>query len=99
MVPVRVREVDPSSLPEALGKIHLLPAEGAFDFDRHFTPLIETLNTDHAWLKDSTRLADRARQWIAKDRCGEDGLQEEPDGRRCRGHRRPRSPPASTAFA
>ena len=68
MVPVRVREIDPDSLPEALGKIHLLPAEGAFAFDRHFTPLVETINTDHAWLKDSTRLADRARQWIAKDR-------------------------------
>jgi WD40 repeat protein len=26
------------------------------------------LNTDRAWLKDATRLADRSRQWIAKDR-------------------------------
>jgi WD40 repeat protein len=68
MVPVRIREVDPGSLPEALGKIHLLPAEGAFDFDRHLTTLIDTLNTNRAWVKESTRLADRARQWIAKDR-------------------------------
>jgi len=68
MVPVRIREIDPGGLPEALGKIHLLPAEGAFDFDRHLTTLVDTLNTNRAWVKDSTRLADRARQWITKDR-------------------------------
>ncbi|HET8775154.1 MAG TPA: TIR domain-containing protein [Thermoanaerobaculia bacterium] len=68
MVPVRIREIDPEALPESLGKIHLLPAEGAFDFDRHLATLVDTLNTNRAWVKESTRLADRARQWIAKDR-------------------------------
>ena len=68
LVPVRVRDVDPESLPEALGRIHLLPADGVFDVDRHLAPLVDTLNTDRAWLKEATRLADRSRQWIAKDR-------------------------------
>jgi len=68
LVPVRVRDVDPESLPEALGRIHLLPADSVFDLDRHLAPLVDTLNTDRGWLKDGTRLADRARQWIAKDR-------------------------------
>ncbi len=68
LIPVRVRDVDPESLPEALGRIHLLPADGVFDVEQHLAPLVDTLNTDRAWLKDATRLADRSRQWIAKDR-------------------------------
>ena len=68
LIPIRIRDTSGEMLPEALGKIHLLPATGVFDFATHLMPLVETLNTDHAWLKDSTRLADRARQWIGKGR-------------------------------
>lgn len=68
MVPVLIREVDPVALPEALGRLHLLPAEGIFDPALHRETLAATLNTDRAWVKDATRLADRARQWLSKDR-------------------------------
>jgi hypothetical protein len=68
LVPVRIRQIDPATLPEALGKIHLLPAEDVFNLDRHLPALVETLNIDRAWLREGTRLADRARQWLAKGR-------------------------------
>lgn len=68
LMPVAIESVAPEALPEALGRIHLLPAEGAFDFERDLPKLATALNTDGAWLKDHTRLADRARQWLARDR-------------------------------
>ncbi len=68
LIPIRIREINPASLPESLGKIHLLPADCLFDIDRHLKVLVEVLNTDAAWLKEATRLADRARQWNLKER-------------------------------
>lgn len=66
LIPVRIREIDVSKLPEALGKIHILPAEGLFDGNRHTPLLVQALNSDGAWLKEATRLGDRARQWLGK---------------------------------
>jgi WD40 repeat protein len=66
LIPIRIREIDPASLPESLGKIHLLPADCLFDFGQHLSVLVDVLNTDTAWLKEATRLADRARQWNLK---------------------------------
>lgn len=68
LIPVAIAAVAPDALPEGLGRIHVLPAEGAFDFQRDLPRLVEALNTDRAWLKEHTRLADRARQWLARDR-------------------------------
>jgi len=68
LVPVRVADVSPRDLPEAVGKIHLLPATGIYDEQQHLPALVTTLNTDRTWLKDATRLSDRARQWLAKSR-------------------------------
>jgi WD40 repeat protein len=68
LVPVRIREVAPERLPESLGKVHLLPAEGAYVPASHLSILATTLNTDRGWVKEATRLADRAREWIARDR-------------------------------
>jgi WD40 repeat protein len=72
LVPVNVSAVTPEELPEALGKIHLLPVEGVYAAQRHFAVLVATLNTDRVWVKDSTRLADRAREWIGRNH--DDGL-------------------------
>jgi WD40 repeat protein len=66
VVPVRIEPLDPARLPPDLRKIHILPAEGIYQSARDLPKLVETLNTDYAWLKESTRLADRARQWSAK---------------------------------
>ncbi len=71
LLPVRIGDVGPEDLPAALGKIHVLPAESVFEFDAHLAPLITALNTDQAWLKEHTRLGDRARQWLAKGKKGD----------------------------
>ncbi|MGE3304536.1 MAG: toll/interleukin-1 receptor domain-containing protein [Rhizobiaceae bacterium] len=68
LVPVRVRDVDAANLPEALGRIHLLPAEGAYEPAAHEAALVKALNTDRAWLKKATSLSDDAREWEAKGR-------------------------------
>jgi WD40 repeat protein len=67
LVPVRIANVDPDTLPESLQKIHVLPAEAVFDFGQHLLVLVHALTTNAAWLKEATRLSDRASQWKAKD--------------------------------
>jgi tetratricopeptide (TPR) repeat protein len=69
LVPVVIEPVPIEDLPEAIAKIQLLPAKGAFNFAAHLKPLAEVLNTDRQWIKEHTRLADRARQWIVRDRA------------------------------
>lgn len=73
LMPVVIEAVTPEDLPEALGKLHLLPAEGAFERDVHLDMLAEALRTDRAWIKEHSRLGDRAREWIAKGK-GRDRL-------------------------
>ncbi len=72
LVPVKIRDVAPEELPESLGRVHLLPVGGAYDPATHLSTLVTTLNTDRGWTKEATRLADRAREWIARER--NDGL-------------------------
>jgi tetratricopeptide (TPR) repeat protein len=69
LVPVVIEPVPIEDLPEAIGKIQLLPAQGAFNLEAHVKPLAEVLNTDREWIKEHTRLADRARQWIVRGRA------------------------------
>ena len=68
LLPIKIRPTDLAELPKAIGNIHVLPAEGVFSQTEHFDTLVEVLNTDRAWLKDGTRLSDRARLWRAKER-------------------------------
>lgn len=70
LVPVKIRNVVPEELPEALGKIHLLPVEGVYGSELHLAALVATLNTDRGWVKEATRIADRAREWIGRNRDG-----------------------------
>ncbi|MCR9138574.1 MAG: toll/interleukin-1 receptor domain-containing protein [Alphaproteobacteria bacterium] len=66
LIPVAISQVAPDELPEALGRIHILPVGEDFAIERHLNVLVETLNMDRSWLKQHTRLADRARQWLDK---------------------------------
>jgi len=68
LVPLAIKAVSPENLPEALGKIHILPAQGDFSFDEHLQTLVDVLNTNRTWIKEHSRLADRARDWIAHKR-------------------------------
>ncbi len=70
LIPVKIRDIAPETLPQTIGKIHLLPAEGVFSIDRYLGVLVEVLNTDRAWITESTRLADRAREWLDTHRAG-----------------------------
>ncbi|MEM7212544.1 MAG: toll/interleukin-1 receptor domain-containing protein [Pseudomonadota bacterium] len=68
LVPVVVKETLHERLPEALGRIHLLPAEGAFQHDLHLKPLVAALLTDREWIKEHTRLSLAARNWLLQRR-------------------------------
>jgi WD40 repeat protein len=70
LVPVRIREIDIDSLPDAIGKIHLFPLDRIFSADTDHDHLADILNTDRAWLKEGTRLANRAQLWLTKQRDG-----------------------------
>lgn len=68
LIPVVISAMSREEIPEGLGRIHLLPSESVYDATSHLADLVAALNTDRAWVKEATRLADRARQWAAKDR-------------------------------
>src|SRR5262245_9079329 len=68
LVPIKICDMEPSGIPEVLGKIHVLPAEGVFSLSAHLTVLVDTLNADRSWIKEATRLADRAHQWTDQNR-------------------------------
>jgi len=65
LMPVVIKHTPPDTLPDTLGKLHLLPAEGIYDPASHLDALVNALETDSAWLKQHSRLADRARDWVA----------------------------------
>lgn len=66
LMPVVIGPVDPHQLPQAIGKIHLLPAGGIYEPDQHQKDLVTALNTDRSWLKTHTRLSDRAFEWRSR---------------------------------
>ena len=66
LVPLMIAETARDALPRQLGEIHILPAVGPFDIARDIDTLIRVLETDHAWLKQASRLQDRANEWLSK---------------------------------
>lgn len=66
LVPLRVAPVPSADLPADLGRVHALPAEGCYQPAAHLDLLVTALKTNRAWLKEGTRLADRALQWRGK---------------------------------
>ena len=69
LVPVVVGMTAPEGLPRQLGEIHMLPVGRAFDPVHDLNDLVRVLETDHAWLKEASRLADRATEWLGKMRA------------------------------
>lgn len=69
LVPVMIGATPRDRLPRQLGDIHILPAEGLFDLVRDLDALVRVLETDFAWLKEGSRLADRAHEWLARERA------------------------------
>lgn len=68
LVPVIIDDTSRGGLPRQLGEINILPSEDVFDLSRDLDLLVEVLNTDYGWLKEGSRLADRAHEWIAGGR-------------------------------
>jgi len=71
VLPVRISALAPEDLPEALGRIHILPVEGSYDPARHLDDLVAAIETNRAWIEMHTRLSDRAGEWIARGRAGD----------------------------
>ncbi|NRF71360.1 toll/interleukin-1 receptor domain-containing protein [Aquincola sp. S2] len=63
LMPVRIADIDAAALPPAIGRVHMLPAEGVYDPERDQAPLVRALNTDSAWVREGTALLARAHQW------------------------------------
>jgi TIR domain len=68
LVPVMLGQTLPEKLPRQLGEIHILPVGRPFDLARDLDTLVQVLETDRAWLKQASRLQDRATEWLAKGR-------------------------------
>ncbi len=71
LVPVRVAPVALEEMPTALGRVQILPSEGVFELEAHADLLVEALLKDQKWLKQHTRLADRAREWESRDKSAD----------------------------
>ncbi|HEV7277085.1 MAG TPA: toll/interleukin-1 receptor domain-containing protein [Devosiaceae bacterium] len=68
LVPIRITHHNPAALPEVLGQIHVLPAEGVFSISLHLRSLTQAIEQDYDWTKEHTRLADRAAEWVRRGR-------------------------------
>lgn len=69
LVPVVVQAVPPEQLPGAIGEVHLFPLDDDADFDARIDALAQVLLADRAWIREHTRLGERAGQWLAADRA------------------------------
>lgn len=67
LVPIALASPLPE-LPEAIGKIHVLPASGVFSIGAHMDALAAALLSNRKWVKEHTSLADRSREWLANGR-------------------------------
>jgi hypothetical protein len=71
LIPIVLDGVPVENLPPEIGEVHLLPFTEAWDCGRgtgfiaQVEILAKVLLTDHAWIKDHTRLGELARRWQA----------------------------------
>jgi monovalent cation:proton antiporter-2 (CPA2) family protein len=65
LVPVAIEAVRFADLPDTLGKIQMLPSSGIFEATdkAQVRELTDALRADRHWIKEYTRLAERARLW------------------------------------
>ena len=69
LVPILIGDLSHQVLPRPLREIHMLPAHGLFELERDIDTLVAVLETDRLWLKEASRLQDRATEWQAKGRA------------------------------
>lgn len=66
LLPLAVSPFSIATLPIELGRVQILPPDGVFVFERHIVSLVKALSADRGWLKERTRLYDRATEWITR---------------------------------
>lgn len=67
IVPVVVRDVDAEATPAIIRHLNWLFFRDSEDFDATYKLLINTIETDLAWVRTHTRLLVRAKEWKANE--------------------------------
>lgn len=68
LVPVLLEPVSEAATPPELSRLNYVIASSDRDFDDAISKIVSAVQTDIAWVRDHTRLGERAREW---DRGGE----------------------------
>jgi hypothetical protein len=68
ILPVVIENIDWRSVPEGLAKIHSVYITDPAKRESGFADVISAIKTNIDWVREHTRLLDRARQWQAKGR-------------------------------
>lgn len=66
--PAVIEAVDWAKVPEGLARVHGVDLRGGADNAETIAQLTSALMLDAAWIREHTRLLDRARHWISTDR-------------------------------
>src|SRR5208337_1141228 len=75
--PAIMESVDWRAVPEGLAKIHSVNLSEPKKRQQAVTELIAALLTDISWVREHTRLLDRARQWLERERTAAELLTSE----------------------
>jgi WD40 repeat protein len=68
LAPVVLERVPDDRIPDAVAKINCIYLDQIVDFDAEMDALASALQTDQAWVKEHTRLGERARRWQEQNR-------------------------------
>lgn len=68
VIPILLRDVDPTLLPKAICDLNWILCRAPGDFDAAVPLLCSALDTDLEWVRDHTRLLTRAVEWEARRR-------------------------------
>jgi len=70
IVPVIIDPVNPSDMPEDLARLQFVFFHGTgHSYARGVASLVETLRTDIGWVREQTRLLDKASEWAAQNKA------------------------------
>ena len=68
LAPIVARPVHDIPIPESIGKINFLDFTNSARFEDQAKALARALNTDLSWTKEHTRLGERSRLWLERNR-------------------------------
>lgn len=63
LIPIRIGKIDENGLPDAIGKINILPPLEIYENAKHLDILVKAIETDYQWIKSYTRLMELAAEW------------------------------------